>query len=80
MQLACAWLMMPYSLSAWMVQLQVVMALAHSLEMVKREKTLLLYAVISSVELMICGKVCRLARALTGGGMTRSVSVHDVCQ
>jgi hypothetical protein len=53
------------------------MASVDSFETVKREKTLLLYAVISSVELMTCGKVCRLARALIGG-MTRSVSVHDV--
>jgi hypothetical protein len=50
-----------------MMQPQAEMASARSLETAKREKTLLLYAVISSAELMTCRKVCRWARALIGG-------------
>ena len=67
MRLACAWSTMPCSWSVWMTQLQAAMASAHSPETAKREKTLLLYVVISSAELMTCGKVSRLALALTGG-------------
>jgi hypothetical protein len=66
MQLACAWSTMHCLWSAWMMQLQVAMASARSLGTVKREKTLLLCAVISSAELMTCRRVCRLARPPTG--------------
>jgi hypothetical protein len=38
-----------------------------SLETVKREKILPLYAVTSFAELMTCAKACRLVLALTGG-------------